>query len=96
MNHKKTIITIFILSLIVFCSSLTMVYGTPEFFDDDVKTALVLNAAESKYGSKHCEKIIDMLEDLGYEVTYLADEAVSLSFVRYNLTADVIYYNTIK
>ena len=35
-----------------------------------------------------------MLEDLGYEVTYLADEAVSLSFVRYNLTADVIYYNT--
>ena len=63
MNHKKTIITIFILSLIVFCSSLTMVYGTPEFFDDDVKTALVLNAAESKYGSKHCDVLADTRRD---------------------------------
>jgi hypothetical protein len=58
------------------------------------KSALLLNAAEYMYGHRQCKNIIDTLLKHEYSIEYLENEAVDLSYLRHNLSADVIYMNT--
>lgn len=57
-------------------------------------TALLLNTAESMYGHRFCTTIIAILMRHQYSIEYLANQAVDLSFIRNNLSADIIYMNT--
>jgi hypothetical protein len=58
------------------------------------KTALILNPSAYVYGDIHCLLIKHSLEQLGYTVVYKTNEAVDVSFTKYNLTTDIIYINT--
>ncbi len=58
------------------------------------KTALVLNPSENMYGNLHCRKIINNLLKRGYNIVYLSNEAVDLSFIKSNLSEDIVYMNT--
>jgi len=58
------------------------------------KTALILNPSEYLYGKLHCQLIINNLHTNGYQVTYLSNEAVDLSFIKTNLAAEIVYINT--
>jgi hypothetical protein len=57
-------------------------------------TALILNPSENIYGNRHCLKIINRLIKCGYNILYLSDENVDLSFIKSNLTEEIIYFNT--
>lgn len=56
--------------------------------------ALILNPSEHIYGNRHCVKIINKLIKCGYNIVYLSDEEVDLSFIKYNITAEIVYLNT--
>lgn len=56
--------------------------------------ALILNPTEYVYGYRHCQRIIAILLKQDYSIEYLANHAVDLNFIRYNLSADIIYMNT--
>jgi len=58
------------------------------------KSALLLNTAEYMYGHRQCQNIIATLLRHEYSIEYLANEAVDLSYLRHNLSADIIYMNT--
>jgi hypothetical protein len=58
------------------------------------KTALVLNPSENMYGNLHCRKIINKLLKRDYNIVYLSDEAVDLSFIKFNLSEEIVYMNT--
>jgi hypothetical protein len=58
------------------------------------KTALVLNPSENMYGNLHCRKIINKLLKRDYNIVYLSDEAVDLSFIKSNLSEEIVYMNT--
>jgi hypothetical protein len=58
------------------------------------KTAIILNPAESMYGHYQCQRIINTLLNLDYSIEYLANQAVDVTYVKNNLSADVIYMNT--
>lgn len=57
-------------------------------------TAVILNSAESMYGHRQCKNIITTLLRHDYSIEYLANQAVDLSFIRNNLSADIVYMNT--
>ncbi|MDH7507699.1 MAG: hypothetical protein QHH15_07965, partial [Candidatus Thermoplasmatota archaeon] len=65
-------------------------------FSNSFKTlnALILNPLENIYGNKHCQKIINKLIEKGYTTEYLSNEAVDLTFIKNNLTAEIVYLNT--
>jgi hypothetical protein len=65
-----------------------------QYGNDYDSTAVILNAAEYMYGHRQCRNIITTLLRHQYSIEYLANQAVDLSYIRYNLTADVIYMNT--
>ena len=58
------------------------------------KKALILNPAEYAYGNRHCRRIIDILHDRDYSISYLINEDVDLLFIKNNLQAEIIYLNT--
>ena len=58
------------------------------------KTAVLLNPAEYVYGHRHCQQIATMLIRKGYNLVYRENQDVTLSYLRQNLTADVLYMNT--
>ena len=58
------------------------------------KSAVLLNTAEYMYGHRQCQNIITTLLRHEYSIEYLANGAVDLSYLRHNLSADVIYMNT--
>jgi hypothetical protein len=58
------------------------------------KTAVILNPAESMYGHYQCQHIITTLLRQDYSIEYLANQAVDVSYIRHNLSADIIYINT--
>lgn len=58
------------------------------------REALILNPFEYVYGNWYCRVIAKDLQLLGYNVTYRADNRVDLNFIRYNLSAEVLYLNT--
>jgi hypothetical protein len=58
------------------------------------KTALILNPSEYLYGNYHCKKIINKLICNGYNIAYLANENVDLSFIETNLASEIVYINT--
>jgi len=58
------------------------------------KSAVLLNTAEYMYGHRQCKNIITTLLRHEYSIEYLANEAVDLSYLRHNLSADIIYMNT--
>ncbi len=60
----------------------------------DNPTALILNPSEHTYGNKHCNKIINTLYQRGYNIEYLSDEAVDLTYIKFNLSAEIVYINT--
>lgn len=60
----------------------------------DEKTALLLNAAEDMYGHYQCKRIISVLLRHDYSIEYRANQAVNISFLRHNLSADIVYMNT--
>lgn len=57
-------------------------------------TAVILNVAEYIYGHRQCKSIITALLKRQYSIEYLANQAVDLSYIRSNLSADIIYMNT--
>ena len=57
-------------------------------------TALILNPSEYIYGNLHCRKIINKLIPKGYNIVYLSNEAVDLSYIKFNLSAEIVYINT--
>ena len=57
-------------------------------------TALFLNPSEYLYGNQHCQKIINKLIKRGYNIVYLSNEDVDLSYIKSNLTAEIVYMNT--
>ena len=58
------------------------------------REALILNPFEYVYGNWYCRVIAKDLQLLGYNVTYRANNRVDLNFIRYNLSAEVLYLNT--
>lgn len=58
------------------------------------KSAVLLNTAEYMYGHRQCKNIITTLLKHEYSIEYLANEAVDLSYLRHNLSADILYMNT--
>lgn len=56
--------------------------------------AVLLNPAEHVYGNRQCVQILKTLINEGYGVTYLANGAVDVPYLRHNLTADIVYMNT--
>jgi len=58
------------------------------------KTAIILNPAESMYGHYQCQRIINTLLNLDYSIEYRANQAVDVTYIKNNLSADVIYMNT--
>lgn len=61
---------------------------------ENSNTAVILNPAEYMYGHRQCRSIITTLLRHDYSIEYLANQAVDLSFIRNNLSADIIYMNT--
>lgn len=57
-------------------------------------SALLLNPSEYLYGNRHCKKIINRLLTKGYNIEYIANEDVDIPYIRYNLTAEIVYMNT--
>jgi len=57
-------------------------------------TAVILNPFEYLYGHQQCNRIIATLLRHDYRLEYLANEAVDLSYLRHNLTADIVYMDT--
>lgn len=57
-------------------------------------SALLLNPSEYLYGNRHCRKMINTLLNNGYNIEYFSNEDVDISFLRYNLTSDIVYMNT--
>lgn len=58
------------------------------------RTAVLMNPFEYLYGHQQCNRIITILVRHQYHVEYLPNEAVDVSYLRHNLTADVIYMDT--
>jgi hypothetical protein len=58
------------------------------------KTVVLLNAAEDMYGHYQCKRIITLLLRHDYSIEYRANQAVDIPFLRYNLSADIVYMNT--
>lgn len=58
------------------------------------KTAIILNPAESMYGHYQCQRIINTMLNRDYSIEYRANQAVDLTYIKNNLSADVIYMNT--
>jgi hypothetical protein len=56
--------------------------------------AVILNPSEYVYGHRQCQTIINILMQHHYNIEYKANDAVTISYLRYNLTADVVYMNT--
>ena len=56
--------------------------------------ALILNPSEYLYGNQHCQKIINKLIKRGYNIVYLSNEDVDLSYIKSNLSAEIVYMNT--
>jgi hypothetical protein len=57
-------------------------------------SAVLLNPEEYAYGHRQCQQIITILLRHDYQITYLANDAVTLSYLRFNLSADIVYMNT--
>jgi hypothetical protein len=57
-------------------------------------SAVLLNPEEYTYGHRQCQQIIIALLKHDYHINYLANDAVSLSYLRRNLSADIVYMNT--
>lgn len=57
-------------------------------------TAVLMNPFEYLYGHQQCNQIITTLLRHNYHVEYLPNEAVDVSYLRHNLTADLIYMDT--
>jgi hypothetical protein len=57
-------------------------------------SAVLLNPDEYVYGHRQCQQIITTLLQHDYSIHYLANDAVTLSYLRYNLSANIIYMNT--
>jgi hypothetical protein len=62
--------------------------------NDSGGTAVILNVAEHMYGHRQCSNIMTTLLRHHYSIHYLANQAVNLSYIRYNLSADILYMNT--
>ena len=84
----------FLIFLTIICSAQNTIGDQSTILEHKEKAALVLNTAEYLYGNIHCKKIIQYLENNGYNVTYLADDAINLNYTKHNLKADIIYINT--
>jgi hypothetical protein len=56
--------------------------------------AVILNVAEHMYGHRQCMGIIRTLLPHQYSIEYAANQAVDLSYIRQNLSADIVYMNT--
>jgi hypothetical protein len=46
------------------------------------------------YGHYQCQQIITTLLRQDYSIEYLANQAVDVSYIRHNLSADILYINT--
>ena len=57
-------------------------------------SALLLNPSEYIYGNRHCKKIINRLLAKGYNIAYVSNEDVDIPYIRYNLSAELVYMNT--
>jgi len=57
-------------------------------------TAILLNPSEYVYGHWQCQRIMNILMKKGYNIVYKANQDVDISFLRHNLTADILYMNT--
>lgn len=57
-------------------------------------SATLLNPFEEMYGNHQCKQIIGTLLRRGYNVNYLSNEDVNISFMKDHLTADIVYMNT--
>jgi hypothetical protein len=57
-------------------------------------TAVLLNPFEYVYGHHQCQGIISSLLRHDYSISYLANQAVNISYLRHNLSADIIYMDT--
>ena len=57
-------------------------------------SALLLNPSEYIYGNRHCKKIINRLLTKGYNIAYVSNEDVDIPYIRYNLSAELVYMNT--
>lgn len=57
-------------------------------------SAVLLNPDEYVYGHHQCQQIIATLLRYDYHIDYLANDAVSLPYLRSNLSTDVVYMNT--
>jgi len=57
-------------------------------------TALILNPSDNIYGNHHCRMIINKLLKRGFNIVYLSNEAVDLSFIKSNLAEEIVYINT--
>jgi hypothetical protein len=60
----------------------------------NTSSAILLNPDEYTYGHRQCQQIITTLLRHDYHINYLANDAVSLSYLRLNLSADIIYMDT--
>jgi hypothetical protein len=57
-------------------------------------SAVLLNPEEYTYGHRQCQQIIATLLKHDYRIEYLANDAVTLSYLRLNLSVDIVYMNT--
>lgn len=57
-------------------------------------TAVILNPAEHMYGHYQCQRIIATLLRKDYSFEYRANQAVDLTYIKNNLSADIIFMNT--
>lgn len=63
--------------------------------DDSLgQTALILNPSEYLYGNRYCRRIINRLINKGYNIVYLENEDVNLTYVKYHLGTEIVYMNT--
>ena len=58
---------------------------------DGEKTAVILNPFQWQRGDLPCSSVKDDLENGGYDVTYKVNDEVSITFLKYGLTADVVF-----
>ena len=58
------------------------------------KTAIILNPSENMYGNFQCRRIITMLQSENYNTTHKINTDVTISYLRYNFSANIIYMNT--
>lgn len=73
-------------------SPISFVHYTDGFQNNS--SAILLNPEEYVYGHHQCQQIISLLLRHHYHITYLANDAVTISYLRQNLSADVIFMNT--